>query len=413
MDLKIDYILKKAAPITDLPLVRPGQSQESKDVINDKEMTFGQAFKKARNAGEKIFEWHGKKYTTELKEELKGSTQDNKTAVSVNREDNVQPQRDYALPFERVSTFLDRPDLVQHKESERQSQSKGKSTESSASVKDEPISSFKDVCSLVLNGIKRKWALYVSDAKKEPQVKVRPIREAPMVTGDTTRISKTRYSLPEIIDLSRFTYGARNRGEYDPIDTEAGVITTFNPFSKVEPGSEGTYIGIDDKGHLILGDSSLFGDNSVGSRIFSNTIFKIRKNESGYEVQPAGKGNVRFSTPVVDILDSNGNIRQSRALNILLPKEDTSGTTYGNATGGRVIIRVGNELKLVSGSLDTINTVFEDMKKRNNADRGIFYTLDNGTYARAIRTYNSKLTPEDLKDYDLQNTGGGNFLYIK
>lgn len=56
MDLKIDYTLKKAAPITDLPLVRPGQSQESKDVINDKEMTFGQAFKKARNAGEKIFE---------------------------------------------------------------------------------------------------------------------------------------------------------------------------------------------------------------------------------------------------------------------------------------------------------------------------------------------------------------------
>ena len=233
-----------------------------------------------------------------------------------------------------------------------------------------------------------------------------------MVVGDTTRMSDRRYSLPEVIDLSKFTYGARNRGEYTPIDTEAGVITAFNAFGPVKPESKGTYIGIDENGNLKIGDASTFGSNDIGSRIYSNEILKIRKNQDGYETQQA-KDNRNLNAPVVDVVAPDGSIRQSRALNVLMPKNDSSGTTYGNATGGRVIIKVGDELKLVSGSLDTINTVFESMKKRNNTDRGTFYTLDNGTYARAIRTYDSKLTSDDLKDYDLQNTGGGNFLYIK
>ena len=149
------------------------------------------------------------------------------------------------------------------------------------------------------------------------------------------------------------------------------------------------------------------------SRTFSNTILDILKDTNGRYKTVTSPKNKHLDTPLVTVVDNDGNVRESRAMNFLVPKGDTTGTTYGNATGGRVILKVGNEIKLVSGSLDTVARVFDEMKKRNNTDRGTFFTLDNGTYARAIRTYDSKLTSEDLRDYDAQNTGGGNFLYIR
>lgn len=39
--------------------------------------------------------------------------------------------------------------------------------------------------------------------------------------------------------------------------------------------------------------------------------------------------------------------------------------------------------------------------------------LDNGTYHSGLRTFDKIFTRDDLLEYDAQNTGGGNFLYIK
>lgn len=396
MELNIKYTLDKPKAIQDLPLTRV----KPKEVVTKPTLTFSQAFAQARKAGKKIFEYNGKQYTTYLKEEADQlNRKENSVSQKRTEDKSTRVKKELVPVWERTSTFFDSPIYKETTSTKK----------SSKHLEETPISGIKDLVKLAINGLKRKYALL--NAENDPEAKIQ-IKEQPMVVGDTARMSDRRYSLPEVIDLSKFTYGARNRGEYTPIDTEAGVITTFNAFAPVKPDSKGTYIGIDKNGNLKIGDASKFDSNDIGSRIYSNTILKIRKNKDGYETQQA-KDNRNFNAPVVDIEDSNGNIRQARALNVLMPKNDSSGTTYGNATGGRVIIKVGDELKLVSGSLDTINTVFESMKKRNNTDRGTFYTLDNGTYARAIRTYDSKLTSDDLKDYDLQNTSGGNFLYLK
>lgn len=62
---------------------------------------------------------------------------------------------------------------------------------------------------------------------------------------------------------------------------------------------------------------------------------------------------------------------------------------YGSIAGGRIIIQSGKEVRLVSGS------------------------IDNGTYHSGLRTFDKIFTRDDLLKYDAQNTGGGNFLYIK
>ena len=100
------------------------------------------------------------------------------------------------------------------------------------------------------------------------------------------------------------------------------------------------------------------------------------------------------------------------ALNILTDTKQ-NGNTYGWVSGGRALVRVGDESRLLSGSIDNIEQQFEEMKRRNNATYGTFYTLDNGSYNRGLRTIDGRFTTADLKAYDNQNVGsGGNFLYI-
>jgi hypothetical protein len=43
---------------------------------------------------------------------------------------------------------------------------------------------------------------------------------------------------------------------------------------------------------------------------------------------------------------------------------------YGSVEGGRVLIQTGPEIAIVSGSMNTINKKFEEMKARNGVDRG-------------------------------------------
>ena len=73
----------------------------------------------------------------------------------------------------------------------------------------------------------------------------------------------------------------------------------------------------------------------------------------------------------------------------------------------------GKEVRLVSGSIDNIRDEIEAMKSRNNVKTVDLYTLDNGTYHSGLRTFDKIFTRDDLLEYDAQNTGGGNFLYIK
>lgn len=83
---------------------------------------------------------------------------------------------------------------------------------------------------------------------------------------------------------------------------------------------------------------------------------------------------------------------------------------YGSIAGGRIIIQAGKEVRLVSGSIDNIKDEIEAMKSRNNVKTVDLYTLDNGTYHSGLRTFDKIFT---RVEYDAQNTGGGNFLYIK
>lgn len=245
------------------------------------------------------------------------------------------------------------------------------------------------------------------------------IRPGSYTGNDTIRLFKDRrYIIPESIDVSEYNFGYRNRGQINPIETEGGIITSFSNFLPYgqHVKNRQTYIGIDQNGKLIAGSIDNFGEGSYLAPTFANTITKFITDEHGNIHYTPSKKNPGKMQPVAEIIDDKtGQVirnMESQAINILTNRGDKKGT-YGNITGGRYLVKTGNEMRLLSGSVENIRDEFEAMKKRNNVDRGTFYTLDNGSFNIGLRTVNKKLTAEDLKQYDQRNNGGGNFLYLK
>ena len=246
------------------------------------------------------------------------------------------------------------------------------------------------------------------------------IRPGSYTGNDTIRLFKDRrYIFPESIDVTEYQFGHRNRGQYNPIDTEGGIITSFSGFMPYGKHSKGanTYIGINKQGNLIAGDISQFSEGSYLAPTYSNKITRFITDKNGNIMYTPSRKNPGKLQPVAEIIDEKTNKPiinpKSQAINILVNSGDKKGT-YGNITGGRILVKVGNELRLLTGSVENIRDEFENMKKRNNMSYGIFYTLDNGSYNIGLRTIDKKLTPKDLKQYDLRNSGGGgNFLYLK
>lgn len=241
-------------------------------------------------------------------------------------------------------------------------------------------------------------------------------------TGDTIPYKKgvlpREYYIPESINVTDYKFGARNRNDYSNLNTDGAIITTFDNFEKYDPhkiNPNGTYIGVDSQGRLKVGKGVDFEQGDILTGSYSNTVYSFAKDENGnYKFQNDSKhGNRGFNVAALNVLDEKtGEIKEGYPLNILVGKNDNKGDTYGSVTGGRVLVKVGNETRLLSGSLKQIEQEFEAMKKRQHVDHGTFYTLDNGTFNKGLRTYDKTLTSSDLRNYDKKNSSGGNFLYL-
>jgi hypothetical protein len=240
------------------------------------------------------------------------------------------------------------------------------------------------------------------------------------MTGDTIRDNHGRYHLPEVMDLNEMRFGTRNRGEYAPIDTEAGSITAFNPFKPAKDyfatskdPANATYLGFDAEGKAKVGQRKDFENSNYRiTKTFSNKVVDFNRNPDGsiVKVPSNPKASKETLSPSVKVLDNNGKVIDGK-MSLLLPRKGNQDESFDLVTGGRYIMQTPDgKMEMVSGSLKNIEDRFKKLKTNNPYVNVI--TLDNGSYSRGIRTYNKKLTAKDLKRYDNQNTEGGNFAYL-
>jgi hypothetical protein len=269
----------------------------------------------------------------------------------------------------------------------------------------------------------------LSEKERKSQIDFSKIKSDPVyLTGNAIKDDERRYHTPEHIDLDYVRFGVRNRGDIKDIDTEGGVITTFDPFvnakkyfASVNDPSDATYIGISSDGKVTVGRKDIFQNlinqdsDYMITKTYGNKVIDFNRDASGkiIKVRPSEKASKSkdIVSPSIKVMQDDGKIVDGR-LNLLLPINDDKGESFDLVTGGRYIFQTpdGKKTRMVSGSLKDIESAFYAMKKNNPYLNVI--TLDNGSYSRGIRTYDKKLTKNDLKKYDNQNVGGGNFLYI-
>lgn len=125
-------------------------------------------------------------------------------------------------------------------------------------------------------------------------------------------------------------------------------------------------------------------------------------------------GNNYQYVPVINVKE-NGKTKRG-ALNILANqnrKIAPDANKYNLISGGSVILQANDEVRIVSGSINDIKKQFYDMKQRHKTSTVKIYTLDAGTYNTGLRTFDKNITTQDQIEYDNQNNGGGNGLYLK
>lgn len=240
------------------------------------------------------------------------------------------------------------------------------------------------------------------------------------ITGDTLKDNARRYHIPEVMDLDYMRFGVRNRGDYSELNTEGAPITTFEPFvsskkyfATSKDPANATYIGISTDGRVKVGTKDKFQDKEYQiTRSYGNKVIDFNRDETGkiVKVPSNPKASKETLSPSVKVLGDDGKAIDGK-LSLLLPREGNQEQSYDLVTGGRYILQTPDgKTKLVSGSLKNIEDEFYRMKGKHPWVNII--TLDNGSYSRGLRTFDQKLTKKDLKGYDNQNTGGGNFAYL-
>lgn len=270
------------------------------------------------------------------------------------------------------------------------------------------ISYFYDLAKNYVNRTTRKLSSEKDEESRLPDLTTGEKRPT-YLTGDTVKNGR-EYHLPEYIEMNSVKVSGRNRNETNPINTEAAVITLLNELKDHEKADRNfqNYIGYDSNGNIKVGKYEDFGPGDKMSGTYMNTVTSVSDR-----IKPSEKNRGRYQ-PISHVVE--GQNKKEGSLNFLTEK-DGSTNTYGSITGGRILV-VPHGVKeatpiLISGSIDDIRHKFEEIKQLYGVDSLDTYVLDNGTFNTGLRTFDQKLTTEDLIKYDRRNNGGGNFIYIK
>lgn len=227
------------------------------------------------------------------------------------------------------------------------------------------------------------------------------------------------YMSNEDINLNQVSLGYRNRNKkYD----EYGNIVD-NTFDNTPIKSKGVIITSNEV-FLPYGSYALSpGHNYAlhqGQGSDWNYYYGIRNGKFifGDDYSKFQKGDILTKTygKKVSKLIDNG----VDGFNLILSDGSLSSTNITSSNSkvqpyhrGRTILIADNEARLVSGSFEHINKVFEDMKKRHNTKYITLVELDNGSFSEGLRTDSGEINSNDWDTFFKQNDLNGHNLYLQ
>lgn len=297
---------------------------------------------------------------------------------------------------------------------------------------------------MLMNGLQSKLGIgggqTTSKIRSTSTVPKRAVRDTTVINpilanesryGDTIKVDKNFYIIPESINLNNVKLGSRNRGSRQPFNTEGGLISTYRHIVPYEKGkwtpqdSEGHinhFFGYDKSGKPKIGPLELFGPGDTMTQVFYSQLLNIPKDNKGnYLYGPGAKNAKNRKSPLVDLrgeptISSPG--KSGRSGLLVMTGHRNKGfnpDAFEMAGGGAYIVKADNELCLIRGSVNNIMQELETIKKNHKGHPVYLYEVDNGSYNRGLRPYDKNYSAEELASYDAQNTDyepGGHFFYI-
>jgi hypothetical protein len=254
--------------------------------------------------------------------------------------------------------------------------------------------------------------------KDSTPVKATPPPPPAVITGDTLWDSKRAYHLPEIVDISRVKFGARNRGDRTETETDGLAFTNFDnnrivSSKSIKLDNNQTYIGIDPEGNMKVGTGDMFADKEYQLSPFASHMVKgfSKGNDGKYKTSDAS--NSWRGSVMPNMVQTDGS--EVPANFLMMSKDPNASKTFGDITGGRAIFTSPDFSKqvLLSGSVETIDQQLEKWKADNKLDSVRYVRLDNGSYSRAYRTKDGVMTADDWRSHDNRNSWGGHGFYYK
>jgi hypothetical protein len=282
------------------------------------------------------------------------------------------------------------------------------------------MDSISNLYTLGKNFIDRTFKKYTDDegemienkpVVKENKVEQKLLQEKPIkALSDTIKDDNRKYRVPVSIDLDETSgFKTRNRKDNKEINTSSGaLLSTFYPFvekSKYKPILNGSLIGVDKRtGKVKVGNPNEFDDNYLVSETYQpEVITDIDLTGNQYDDN--------LKRPVIKGIRTDKSLAN---LPIGLGK-DKSPNKLSDLSGGKILIATpdNSQLQFIYGTASQLKQELNNFKTKYKTDAVNLYHLDNGTYNQTLQTYDKKLTPQDLKDWDAKNTSGGHFLYYK
>ena len=194
------------------------------------------------------------------------------------------------------------------------------------------------------------------------------------LTWDRVPIDRTgnKYYIQESYPITEnMRFGARNRGEYTPLNSNNAPLTTYRPLVKYEnnktgavdgQGHQNHFYGFDKEGKFKVGPLSKFGPGDTMTQAFYFDIVKVKRDKNGNIVYKEDIRNPGRFQPVVEgydenTYDKNGKLQRGAykesTITTMSKKRSLDGS-YGNVSGGRVLLKCDNETRIVSGSIDHV-----------------------------------------------------------
>lgn len=212
-------------------------------------------------------------------------------------------------------------------------------------------------------------------------------------------------------DGSEYTGDAEDIA-YRSIRTPGMIVTTLRPFvpysvflkngKSVQSGYR--LMGVDKYGNVKF-ENFQPNDFVTEMPITKNVLgFKRDKNNDFIEAFPRGNHPGK-------LLDIAGPTNKDWPARFVIGK-NVPKNTYGHTTGGACIVKVDDEVRIPLGSLEQIDAVIQDMRRRHQGKPVDIYRFDLGSFSTGLRTYSGVISPETWEQYNGFNVAGGHGLYI-